>query len=166
MSLDSKIRVLHDLRQQQAAAAYVGDCLAEAPATREAHLSIALGGADGPVEAGLGREPADIVLLGPSIVPLPALCALARDSARRIERARHAVMAPNVLCVAGAFAFGLTGMAAVIISNFGTGMVYNRAKRSLRMAENAGAVRSDAAWDADDDTAPAGLTAHPAKGSG
>ena len=47
MSLDSKIQVLRDLRRQQAAAAYVGDCLAEGPAAREAHLSISLGGVDG-----------------------------------------------------------------------------------------------------------------------
>jgi cation transport ATPase len=164
MSLDGKIRVLRDLRGQQAAVAFVGDCMAEAPAAREAHLSIAFGGADAPVEVGAGREPADIVLLEPSIVPLPALIALARDSSRRMERARYAVMAPNLFCVAGAFAFGLTGMAAVIISNFGTSMVYNRARRSLREAENAGAVRIDAAWDADDDKAPASSTAVPNEG--
>jgi len=55
-------------------------------------------------------------------------------------------------------------MAAVIISNFGTSMVYNRAKRSLRMAENAGAVQSGAAWDVDDDTALARPTALPSQG--
>ena len=163
-SLDSKIRILRDLRRQRAVVAFVGDCLAEVPAAREAHVSIALGGADASVEAGLERAPADIVLLGPSIVPLPFLWALARDSACRMERARYAVMAPNLLCVAGAFAFGLTGMAAVIISNFGTSMVYNRAKRSLRMAENAGAVQSGAAWDVDDDTALARPTALPSQG--
>lgn len=163
MSLDSKIRVLRDLRQQQIAAAYVGDCAAEAPAAQEAHLSIDVGGADAAVEVGLGLEPSDIVLLGSSIVPLPTLIALARDSTKRMEHARYAVVAPNLLCVAGAFAFGLTGMAAVIISNFGTSMVYDRAKRSLRLVANAGSVRSDAAWDADDDTARAEPTAPPSE---
>ena len=69
--------------------------------------------------------------MGPSIVPLPFLYALAHDRKRRIERARHTVMAPNLLCVAGAFSFGLTGLAAVFISNFGTSMVYNNTMRSL-----------------------------------
>jgi hypothetical protein len=41
-------------------------------------------------------------------------------------------MAPNLLCVVGAFAFGWTGLAAVFVSNFGTSMVYGRAMRSLR----------------------------------
>jgi cation transport ATPase len=144
MRLNGKIRLLRELRQQGVAAAFVGDCLAEAAAAREAHLAIALAGADA-----LGGEPSDVVLLGPSIVPLPALFALARDRTRRIERARHMVMAPNLLCVAGAFAFGLTGMAAVIISNFGTSMVYNGAMRSLRTAEDT-ATRPDIAWDLDD----------------
>jgi len=63
---------------------------------------------------------------------LPALFALSRDHATRIERARHTVMAPNLLCVAGAFSFGLTGLAAVFISNFGTSIVYNNVMRSLR----------------------------------
>ena len=66
-----------------------------------------------------------------------------------MESARYAVMAPNLLCVAGAFAFGLTGMAAVIISNFGTSIVYGRARRSLRTAT--AAKRPAARWHADDD---------------
>jgi cation transport ATPase len=165
MSLVGKIRVLRDLRRQQEAAAYVGDCVAEEPAAQEAHLSIAFGGADAPTGVGLEREPADIVLLAPSIGPLPALVALARDSARRMERTRYAVMAPNLFCVAGAFALGLTGIAAVIISNFGTSMASNRARHSLRVAENAGAMRTGAAWDADRDTASRGSGAVSSEGS-
>src|SRR5215831_18711404 len=81
------------------------------------------------------REPSDILLMSPSIAPLPALCALARDSARRKERRLYAVIAPNLVCVAGAFAFGFTPMAAVLLSNFGTSVAYNGAKRALREAE-------------------------------
>ena len=126
MCLDDKIRLLLDLRQTGVAAVFVGDCVAGARAAREAHLAIALGGGDA-----LGREPWDVALLEPSIGPLPILFALARDHTRRIESARHTVMAPNLLCVAGAFSFGLTGLAAVFISNFGTSIVYNNTMRSL-----------------------------------
>jgi len=72
------------------------------------------------------------VLLGPSIASLPALFELARDHTKRVALARHIVMAPNLLCVVGAFSFGWTGLAAVFVSNFGTSMVYGRAMRSLR----------------------------------
>jgi cation transport ATPase len=143
MGDDDKVRVLRDLRQQGLAAAYVGDGLPHAPAAREAHLSISLGGGGAAGDVGSEPEPSDIVLMSPSISSLPALCALARDGARRRERARYAVMVPNLLCVAGAFAFGFTPMAAVLLSNFGTSVAYNGAKRALREADP---MRLDDAW--------------------
>jgi len=148
MSDDDKVRVLRDMQQQGLNAAYVGDGLAHASVAREAHLSISLGRADAAGGAGSEREPSDIVLMSPSIAPLPALCALARDSGRRKERRRYAVIAPNLLCVAGAFAFGFTPMAAVLLSNFGTSLAYNGAKRALREAEP---MRLDDACYADDE---------------
>jgi Cu2+-exporting ATPase len=131
MHLDDKIQLLRDLSQNGVATVFVGDCVAGARAAREAQLAIALGGGYSP-----GREPWDVALLGPSIESLPALLALSRDHTTRIERARHTVMAPNLLCVAGAFSFGLTGLAAVFISNFGTSIVYNNVMRSLRAVHN------------------------------
>jgi len=143
MSDDDKARVLRDLRRQGHAAAFVGNGSAPAPVVREAHLSISLGGAGAGAEVGSGREPMDIELMAPSIAPLPALRALAGDSGRRRERTRYAVMVPNLLCVAGAFAFGFTPMAAVLLSNFGTSVAYNGAKRALRKAA---VIRHHDAW--------------------
>jgi cation transport ATPase len=151
MSASDKIRLLHDLRRQSVAAAYIGDCLANAPVAREARLSIGLAAVDAAADAGWEPGPSDIVLLAPSIASLPALCALARDSARRQKRTRYAVMVPNLLCVAGAFAFGFTPMAAVFLSNFGTSLAYSSAKRALSMTA---AMRLDDAWYADDEPAP------------
>jgi Cu2+-exporting ATPase len=132
MSADGRIRLLRELRRQSIATAYIGDCVANGLVAREADLTVGFAGADPPVEAGLGSDPPDIALLAPSIAPLPALRAMARDSAGRRQRAQSAVMGPNVLCVVGAFAFGFTPMAAVLISNFGTSLAYNGAKRALR----------------------------------
>jgi len=151
MNAGDKIRLLHGLQRQSIAAAYIGDCLANAPVAREARLSIGLAAADAAEDVGWEQGPSDIALLAPSIAPLPALYALARDSARRQERARYAVVMPNLLCVAGAFALGLTPTAVVLISNFGTSMAYNGAKRRLR---GAAVTRLDDAWDADDDPVP------------
>ena len=134
MSNDDKVRVLRGLRRQGLAAAYVGDKSAHAAVVREAHMSISLGGADAAAAIGAQWGHSDIVLMAPSIAALPALYALARDSGRRKDRARYAVMVPNLLCVAGAFAFGFTPMAAVLLSNFGTSLAYNGAKRALRRA--------------------------------
>jgi cation transport ATPase len=151
MSAGDKIRLLRDLRRQSVAAAYTGDCLANAPVAREAYLSIGLAAADAAADAGWEQGSSDIALLAPSIAPLPALFALARESGGRRSRVRYAVMAPNLLCVAGAFAFGFTPMAAVFLSNFGTSLAYNSAKRAL---STTAPTRLDEAWYADDEPAP------------
>jgi cation transport ATPase len=149
MRVNDKIRLLRCLHQSGVATVFVGDCEAGATAAREAHLAIALAGSDA-----LRRGPSDVVLLRPSIAPLPVLCALARDHARRIEQAGHMVMAPNLLCVAGAFALGLTSLTAVIISNFGTSMVYNGAMRSIRATRDPFAEPPDDGWPDNDEVAP------------
>ena len=117
-----------------------------ASAADEAHLSIDLA-----AEAGAEVRPADIALLTPSIAPLPALRALAHDGARRMAGVWSAVMVPNLLCVAGAFAFGFTPMAAVLLSNFGTSVAYGAAKRALRETP---VSRRDIVWDLEDGPAP------------
>jgi Cu2+-exporting ATPase len=148
ISRDDKIRLLRDLRQQGVVSAYVGDCSMEAPLSREADLSITLAGEAVDMLAAGGSE---IVLQGSAIAPLPSLFKLARDNAGRLERARQMALIPNLLSVAGAFVFGFTAMASVIISNLGTSVVYNRAKRSLLEAERAPpGVR----WDTGDDYTP------------
>ena len=147
MGDDDKVRVLRELRRQGLAAAYVGEEPAHAAVVREVHLSISLGGADAAARVGAEWGPSDIVLMAPSIAPLPALYVLARDSGRRKDRARYAVMVPNLLCVAGAFAFGFTPMAAVLLSNFGTSLAYNGAKQALRRSAE---TRLDSAWYADE----------------
>jgi len=153
MRVDDKVQLLRSLRQNGVAAVFVGDCKAGAAASREAHLAIALAGDDA-----LGWERSDIVLLGPSIASLPDLFELARDHTKRVALARHMVMAPNLLCVFGAFAFGWTGLAAVFVSNFGTSMVYGRAMRSLRVPLPSSA---DPRWYNDDH---ARATAHATEG--
>lgn len=135
ISRDGEIELLRELQRQQLRAAYVGDCFAKAAVAREAHLSIGFA-----AEAGLAPDPSDIALLAPSIASLPAVRALACDSATRKGRARHLIVASNLLCVAGAFAFGFTPMASVIISNLATSRVYNDAKRTLRAATSRGAT--------------------------
>jgi cation transport ATPase len=154
MSVDDKIRLLRDLRRRSPAVAYVGDCVENALAADETDLSIDLAETYGP-EIGAS----DIVLLTPSISALPALRALARDGARRMERVRYAVMVPNLLCVAGAFALGFTPMAAVFLSNLGTGVAYGAAKRALR----APASRPDIGWDLEDSLAPVHRSLLPAE---
>jgi cation transport ATPase len=149
MRTADKIQFLRSLQRQSVAVAYIGDCLANAAVAREAHLSIGFAATDTAADAGWGQGTSDIALLTPSITPLPALYALVRDSLRRRKRARYPVMIPNLLCVAGALAFGLTPTAVVLICNIGTSMAYNGARRWLCKA----AIGFDDAGYADDERA-------------
>ncbi len=112
-----------------------------------APLSIALAGSNESC-----WNDADIVLLGRSIAPLPALAQLAHDSAARLASLRRLTMVPNLACVAGAFAFGLPSLAVVVISNLGTSTAYNRAHRALRLISRNDTLPPEAAWYAEDDS--------------
>jgi cation transport ATPase len=111
-----------------------------------AHLSVALAGAD----ENCWHE-ADMVLFGQSIAPLPALAVLARNSVARAANLRRMAATTNLACVAGAFAFGLSSMAVVFITNLGTSMAYNRARRALRLAALDDTSPSEAVWCTEDD---------------
>jgi cation transport ATPase len=124
-----KLRLLHSLQRRGSAVAYVGEGWAGTPLARAAHVSIGLA-PDDAAAAEARAEAADIALLDRSIAPLPVLSALARDHRRHQQHTRYAVMAPNLLCVAGAFAFGFTPIVTVFVSNFGTSLAYNGARRA------------------------------------
>jgi cation transport ATPase len=124
-----KLRLLHSLQRPGHPVAYVGEGWVGTPLTRAAHVSIGLTPAAA-VAAEEGPDAAEIALLDRSIAPLPVLCALACDYRRHQQHMRYAVMAPNLLCVAGAFAFGFTPIVTVFVSNFGTSLAYNGARRA------------------------------------
>ena len=134
MSSGDNIELLRDLRRQSIAAAYIGDCLANAPGGRKARLSIGFATADDAIYTGRSQGPLRFSLA--STVDYPAGRALraVQDSARRRRHARRAIVIRNLLCVPGAFAFGLTPTGVVLISNFGTSTTYNGARRPLREA--------------------------------
>jgi cation transport ATPase len=148
---DSRRRLLRGLNQRGVSAVHVhvGPGLRDSD---DAHLSVALAGADETC-----WHNADIVLFGQSIAALPALARLARESTARMRSLRRSAVAPNLACVAGAFVFGISSMAVVFISNLGTSMVYNHARRALRLASLDDTSPSEAVWCLEDD-APANAT--------
>jgi cation transport ATPase len=146
---DSRRRLLQSLSERHVSAVHVhaGSELI-GPALRDsgsAHVSVALAGADKTCWHDACHD-ADIVLLGESIASLPALTRLARDSMARRASLRRMVITPNLACVAGAFAFGVPSLAVVFISNFATSMVYNRARRALRLASLDDTSPPEAFW--------------------
>lgn len=110
--------------------AYVGDCRKNPLAAAAADVSIA------PVtDPGDDLDPADVWLLQADYGRIAEFREVARKS-RRHEQMHHGMtLIPNLTCVAGAFFFGFTSLAAVIISNMGTYTVYQRSMKELRQTE-------------------------------
>jgi len=135
--------LLRDLHARDVSVLHVRDGAA-LPHTRAGYVSVALAGPDGL------RHDADVALFGRSLAPLPALVAVARDSAARDREDRVAVLVPNIAAVAGVFALGFTGLTVVLVSNLATYVVHDRARKALADAKANPVVDTDLARGADD----------------
>jgi len=63
---------------------------------------------------------------------------------------RWTIVAPNIAAMVGVFAFGMTGLAVVLISNLATYVVHERARRTLAMVKANPSVIADPPWSAGD----------------
>jgi Cu2+-exporting ATPase len=122
-----KARFLRACRDRGLRTAFVGHGRRQAAAAAESHVAISLIG-----EADEHPDCAAVLLLQPRVDLFADLWEVARTHEGRVLDAQNLVLAPNVLCVAGAFLLGFTGLTSVMISNFGTFSLYNRAVGSLR----------------------------------
>jgi cation transport ATPase len=140
---DSRCNLLRKLQERGDAVLHVRDT-AVLPYTRDNYVSIGLAGSQGI------RHDADIVLLGRSIAPLPTLVALARDHVAQSRQDRWTIIGLNLASVAGVFAFGLTGLTVVLISNLATYLARDRARQALDEAKADPSVGANVPWSADD----------------
>jgi cation transport ATPase len=126
-SSDDTVAFLVACRGKGLKTALVGDCRSHARAARLAHVAISIGD-DGTLE----DDPASLLIQQARLDPLAELIRIARDHANRVDQAQKFILVPNLLCVAGAFFFGFTGMTAVMLSTLGTLGLYRIATDSLR----------------------------------
>jgi Cu2+-exporting ATPase len=136
-ALEDTARFLRACRERGLRTAFVGCCRRQALAAAEAHVAISLGS-----DTDVPADSAAVLLLQPRVDLFADLWETARTHEGRVLDAQKLVLVPNVLCVAGAFFFGFTGLTAVMITNLGTFGLYNRAVGSLRELKPAGRVRS------------------------
>jgi cation transport ATPase len=109
--------------------AFVGDCRRHPRSARESHVAISLSD-DAALD--LDLDPAAFLIQQSRLAPLADLSRISRDHASRVIQAQKLILVPNLLCIAGAFLFGFTGMTAVMLSNLGTLGLYRIASDSLR----------------------------------
>ncbi|HEY3966161.1 MAG TPA: hypothetical protein VGM05_16490 [Planctomycetaceae bacterium] len=136
----SKAQLINLLREGGRTVVYVGDCRKSPLAAQAAHLAIFPGPA--PIRSPAARpdsstadDPSGIWLLQSDYSKLRLLreMALALDRQSRVNC--NLILAPNIACVAGAFLFGFTSLAVVVLSNLGTFTMYSRSRGALHRAE-------------------------------
>ena len=138
-SADDTGRFLRACRDRGLRTAFVGHGRRRAAAAAEAEVAFSF--------VSEVDEPADssaALLLHPRLDRFADLWEIARTHEGRVLDAQKLVLLPNVLCVAGAFLFGFTGLTAVMITNLGTFGLFNRSIGTLRELEPAGRGRLQA----------------------
>jgi cation transport ATPase len=130
---DDRIRFLQNCRNRGFKVAYVGDCRIDPRIMAEAHIAISL---VGPETSDLAHDPAPICILQPRITKLAELWDIASIHRRRLRVAHRYALIPNLTCIAGAFVWGFTSLASVVVTNLGTYCVYSRTAASIRSLEH------------------------------
>jgi len=131
-SPDDRVRFLQYCRRRGVKVAYVGDCRIDPRIAAEAHVAISL--LEGEINE-MDHDPAPIWLLQPRLTKLGELWDIAHIHQRRLKVAHGYALIPNLFCVAGAFAWGFTSLASVVVTNLGTYTVYSRTAASIRSLE-------------------------------
>jgi cation transport ATPase len=126
-SAGEQARFLRACRDGGLRTALIGNGHRQGASAGIVHVAIALAS-----DTGDCPEPAAFLLLQPRLRGIAELWEIARAHEGNVHDAQKLVLAPNVLCVAGAFLFGFSGLTSVMITNLGTFGLYNRTLGSLR----------------------------------
>ena len=133
LGADDRVRFLQNCRSRGFKVAYVGDCRIDRRAMAEVHVAISLVGSE---TNNLDHDSAPICVLQPRITKLAELWDVASIHQRRLRVAHRYALIPNLACIAGAFVWGFTSLASVVVTNLGTYCVYSRTAASIRSLEH------------------------------
>jgi cation transport ATPase len=133
LSADDRIHFLRNCRNRGFKVAYVSDCQIDPRVMAEVHIAISL---DRTETDNLDHFSAPICVLQPRMTKLAELWDIASIHRRRLRVAHGYALLPNLACIAGAFAWGFTSLASVVLTNLGTYCVYARTTASIRSLEH------------------------------
>jgi len=131
-SPDDRVRFLQYCRRCGLKVAYIGAGRIDPRIAAQAHVAISL--MEGEITE-MERDPAPIWLLQPRLTKLSELWDIAHIHQRRLKVAHGYALIPNLFCVAGAFVWGFTSLASVVVTNLATYSVYARTTTSIRSLE-------------------------------
>ena len=100
------------LQKQGKKVCFVGDGINDSIALKKANVSISLRGA-----SSIATDTAQIVFMEESLHRLCELRDIARDLDKNVKNSWYLILAPNALCIAGAFTMGFGIMASVLTNN-------------------------------------------------
>ena len=107
-----KVDYVERLQKQGRKVCFVGDGINDSIALKKANVSISLRGA-----SSIAIDAAQIVFMEESLHRLCELRDIARDLDRNVRRSWYLILAPNALCIVGAFTMGFGIMASVLTNN-------------------------------------------------
>ncbi len=132
-STDERVGFLRNCRNRGFKVAYVGACEIDPRVMAEVHVAISLVGSE---MDDLDHLSAPICVLQPRMTKLAELWDIATLHRRRLRVAHGYALIPNLACIAGAFVWGFTSLASVVVTNLGTYCVYARTNASIRSLEH------------------------------
>ena len=135
LSQGAKVQLLQTLRSRGRKVAYIGDCSEAAEVAQAAHVAISVAGDSDPE-----RDSSQVRVLRADLAWLGPLHELSRAHVDRVWIVHGATLVPNVACIAGAFFFGFTSMAAVVLTNLGTLAIYSGLPRRRKSARGLAAT--------------------------
>jgi cation transport ATPase len=126
----AKAQMIRTLRRQGRRVVYVGNCRQNPESAAIANVAVFPA-----PDLTWAADPAGVWLLQPYYEKLVQLREVARSVRRQEQLDFNLILIPNVVCVAGAFLFGLTSLAVVVLSNLGTFSVYSRSRAALQRTQ-------------------------------
>ena len=107
-----KAEYVERLQKEGRKVCFVGDGINDSIALKKANVSISLRGA-----TSIATDTAHIVFMEEGLSKLCDLRDIARDLDRNVKRSWQLILAPNGLCIAGAFTMGFGVMMSVLTNN-------------------------------------------------
>jgi heavy metal translocating P-type ATPase len=107
-----KAQYVEQLQKEGRKVCFVGDGINDSIALKKANVSISLRGA-----SSIATDTAHIVFMEEGLSKLCEMRDISRDLDRNVRRSWELILAPNGLCIAGAFFLGFGIMASVVTNN-------------------------------------------------
>ena len=107
-----KARYVEQLQSEGRKVCFVGDGINDSIALKKANVSISLRGA-----TSIATDTAHVVFMEEGLGKLCDLRDVARDLDRNVKKSWQLILAPNALCIVGAFTMGFGIMASVVTNN-------------------------------------------------